>query len=260
MPSNRVCRVTTVFAVAAAIATACSSHPGPAGAGSTSVKAVSSAVPPVSGPRTIEPFYNPAINPAEFTTTIDNPYYPLIPGTRFIYEGVTPDGREHNVVEVTSETKTVMGVTTRVVHDSVSVNSQPAEETFDWFAQDSHGNVWYFGEQTTTSAGTKGSFEAGINSALPGIVMLGAPTVGDQYRQEYAKGQAEDLAKVLSLNGTETVSFGGLHTGLVVTEDTNPLDPSSIEHKYFAKGIGLMLSANVAGPTERIELTGVQKF
>jgi hypothetical protein len=216
-------------------------------------------------PRTIAPSYAPGINPAEFSTTIDNPYFPLVPGTRFIYEATTADGRERNVVEVTADTKTVMAVATRVVHDVVLVDGKPEEETFDWYAQDTEGNVWYFGEATKALGGptvdTSGSFEAGRDGALPGIVMPGHPMVGDHYRQEYYQGEAEDTGKVLSLTGTESTPFTGPRSALLVTEDVNPLDPAAaVENKYYAEGVGLLVTVQVSGPAERSELVAIERF
>lgn len=215
-------------------------------------------------PRTISPTYAPAVRPADFSTVIDNPYFPLIPGTRTIFEGPTPDGKEHDVVEVTRDTKIVMGVTTRVVHDVVSVDGKPEEETWDWYAQDRAGNVWYFGEDTRKLGGpavdTSGSFQAGVDGALPGIVMEARPVVGDRYRQEFAKGEAEDTGEVVDLDGSATFG-GGTHRGLLVTEDVNPLDPAAaVEHKYFVRGVGFVLVEHVTGPPERVELIATQRF
>lgn len=263
-------RLTAAASGAAALValTACGATPAPAEsrpAAATSQTAASGGVVPVAAPRTIAPAYAPTITPADFTTTIDNPWFPLVPGTRFVYEGTTPDGRQRNVVEVTRDTKMIMGVETTVVHDVVSVDGKPEEETLDWYAQDKDGNVWYFGEDTRALGGptvdTKGSFEAGINGALPGVIMPARPVVGDHYRQEYAKGVAEDTGRVLSLTGAETAQYGGPHTDLLVTEDVNPLDPqAAVENKYFARGVGFLVVVHVTGPPERVELTAVEKF
>jgi hypothetical protein len=256
------------LALLAGSAVACAATPG-SGANATRTAAPgASTAPPATGaaaPRTIAQTYAPAIRPADFTTAIDNPYFPLAPGTRYVYDGTTPEGKQHTVVEVTRDTRTVMGVQTRIVHDVVSVNGKPEEETFDWYAQDREGNVWYFGEATKKLAGgtvdTKGSFEAGVNGALPGIIMPARPVVGDSYRQEFARGEAEDTAKVLNLHATEKVPFGGRYSDLVVTEDVNPLDPAaSIENKYFARGVGFIAVVHVTGAPERVELTAVEKF
>jgi hypothetical protein len=273
MPTPHRATVPTALLAALALlagpAAACSTRPaaGSAGAGGTATAAAPSPARATSAaaPRTIAPTYAPAIRPADFTTTIDNPYFPLVPGTRYVYDGTTAEGRQHTVVEVTRDTRTVMGVQTRVVHDVVSVNGRPEEETFDWYAQDREGNVWYFGEATEKLAGgivdTKGSFEAGVKGALPGIIMPSRPVVGDSYRQEYARGEAEDTAKVLNLNATEKVPFGGRYGDLVVTEDVNPLDPAAaVENKYYAKGIGFLAVVHVTGPRERVELTAVERF
>lgn len=225
----------------------------------------SSTSAPVAAPTTVGPTYAPTIDPADFSTTIDNPYLPLVPGTRMIYEGTGADGLERTVTEVTRDTRTVMGVQTVVVHDTVTLDGEPIEDTYDWYAQDRDGNVWYFGEDTRSFDGntvdTAGSFEAGVAGALPGIVMEGRPAVGDRYRQEYAKGVAEDTGEVLSLTGTESVPLGGPQQNLLVTEDVNPLDPeAAIENKYYARGIGNILVVHVTGPAERVELVRIERF
>ena len=166
-----------------------------------------------SGPDEITDPYSPTIEPSNFTTKIDNPYFPLTPGTRTIYEATTQDGLQRTTTEVTRDTKNIMGVDTVVVHDTVTIDNEPLEDTLDWYAQDRDGNVWYFGEATKEfkdgSADTAGSFEAGVNGALPGVIMPGHPHVGDQYRQEYAKGVAEDTGEVLVLTGSETTPLTG---------------------------------------------------
>jgi hypothetical protein len=207
--------------------------------------------------------YSPTIDPAAFSTTIDNPYFPMVPGTRTIYEAHTPDGLQQTTTEVTRDTKTIMGVTAVVVHDTVSVEGKTTEDTLDWYAQDRDGNVWYFGEDTKAinedgTADTTGSFEAGVNGALPGIVMLAHPRVGDQYRQEYAKGVAEDTSEVLSVTGSESAPLTGPVSDLVVTKDADPLDPTAPpENKYFARGIGLILTTEAGGRDEAVR---AQKF
>jgi hypothetical protein len=257
--------------LSAALATACAGTPPTPGAPASAATGTPSSSRPTAPattsalPRTIEPTYAPVIDPARFSATVDNPYYPLVPGTRFIYEGTTTDGRERNIVEVTYDTKVVMGVAARVVHDVVEVDGEAEEETFDWYAQDSDGNVWYFGEDTRALGGptvdTSGSFTAGVDGALPGIIMPSRPVVGDQYRQEYYKGTAEDTGKVLSLTGSESTRFGGARTDLLVTEDINPLEPGApVENKYYAKGVGQVLTLHVTGPAERVELVAVEKF
>lgn len=202
--------------------------------------------------------YAPKIDPADFSTTIDNPYLPLPPGARWVYEGRTPDGLERTDVVVTDQTKTVMGVGVVVVHDTVTLDGAVIEDTFDWFAQDSDGNVWYFGEDTTEFEGGvparhKGAWEAGVDGALPGIAMLAEPGVGDRYRQEYAKGLAEDKASVISTTAKARVPFGTFDR-LVKTRDVNPLAPGPIEYKFYAKGVGLVLEREGKGGSGRVEL------
>jgi hypothetical protein len=254
------------------IAAACGGAPGgPASppATGTSAAAPNPSAPapatPITGPMKITEPYSPTIDPSAFSTTIDNPYFPLTPGTRTIYEAATPEGRQRTTTEVTRDTKKIMGVGTVVVHDTVSLDGKALEDTFDWYAQDRDGNVWYFGEATKEFANgtvdTKGSFEAGIDGALPGIVMPGRPQIGDQYRQEYAKGVAEDTGEVLSLTGSETTRLTGSVKDLVVTKDLDLVDPAGpIENKYYARGIGPILTVHVTGPAERDEAIAVEKF
>jgi hypothetical protein len=188
----------------------------------------------------------------------------MTPGTRTIYQAVSDEGRQQTVTEVTRETKKIMGVGTVVVHDTVSLEGNTMEDSLDWFAQDRDGNVWYFGEATKKfengTVDTAGSFEAGVNGALPGIVMLGTPQIGDQYRQEFAKGVAEDTGEVLSVQGAETTPLTGAAKDLLVTKDVDGLDPSSVENKYYARGVGLVLTVNASGAAERDEAIAVQRF
>ena len=186
-------------------------------------------------------------------------------GTRTIYEATTQDGLQRTTTEVTRDTKKVMGVDTVVAHDTVSIDNEPVEDTLDWYAQDRDGNVWYFGEATEEfkagAVDTAGSFEGGVNGALPGIIMPAHPRVGDQYRQEFAKGIAEDAGEVLSLSGSETTPLTGSAKDLLVTKDSDLLDPTGPgENKYYARGIGLILTVQTTGPPERDQATVVEKF
>jgi hypothetical protein len=199
--------------------------------------------------------YAPVIDPANFVSVIDNPYMPLVPGTTFIYEGKTEKGNEHNEVYVSSETKVILGVTCVVVKDKVMVDGALEEQTLDWYAQDKQGNVWYFGEdskeyQNGKAVSTEGSWEGGVDGALPGIVMQASPTIGETYRQEYYKGEAEDWAEVLSLTETATVPTGS-YKDLLMTNEWSALDnPPVYEHKYYAKGIGFIMTQYVEGGYE----------
>ncbi|MBI5532136.1 MAG: hypothetical protein HY898_05455 [Deltaproteobacteria bacterium] len=193
--------------------------------------------------------YNPVINPSDYSTTIDNPFLPTIPGT--VHTLKHADGNV-TTMTVTSETKTIIGVTCVVVHDLVNApGGAVIEDTYDWYAQDKLGNVWYFGEDTKAygadgSFSTKGSWTAGVNCAKPGIVMEANPKVGDSYRQEYLAGEAEDKADILSLNESITVAAGSF-TGCIMTKDYSELEPNKVEHKTFCKGVGFVRSEDIDG-------------
>jgi hypothetical protein len=204
--------------------------------------------------------YNPVIDPAKFSTTITNTYLPLIPGTTFIYEGESEDGPETTTVVVTSNTREVMGVTCVVVRDTVEIDGEVVEDTYDWYAQDDEGNVWYFGEDTTeyedgVAVSTEGSWEAGVDGAKPGIIMLADPQVGNEYRQEYYYDEAEDEAKVFGLDASVTVPFGS-YTGCLQTEEWTDLEPDVAEYKYYAPGVGLVLEEGIHNG-ERAELIDI---
>ena len=201
--------------------------------------------------------YHPVIDPARFSTTIDNEFFPLVPGTVFTYTEETEDDVEDIVLSVTHDTREVMGVTCVVVHDVASVGGEIAEDTFDWFAQDDDGNVWYFGEDTTAydgDASTKaGSWEGGVDGAQPGIQMLGDPQVGEQYRQEYLAGEAEDMGEVLALGESASVPFGDF-TDCLRTRDFTPLEPDKVEEKLYCRGVGQVQADLVQGGLEHLEL------
>jgi hypothetical protein len=182
--------------------------------------------------------YAPHIDPAKFTTIIDNEYFPLKPGTTFVYEG----GSQRDEMTVTHDTKKVMGVECVVVNDKGWEDGKLIEQTYDWFTQDKKGNVWYFGEDTKEYengkvTSTKGSWEAGVDGAKPGIIMEADPKVGESYRQEYYKGEAEDMAKVQSLDQSVRVPYGSFDH-VLLTKEWTPLEPSYAEQKYYASGVG----------------------
>jgi hypothetical protein len=200
----------------------------------------------------------PSADPGDFVEGIDNPYLPLTPGSRWVYESAGVD-RERTTVTVAGDTREVQGVTTTVVHDVVrDSGGEVVEDTFDWFAQDTAGNVWYFGEDTTEyddrgRPDHSGSWEAGVGGAQAGLVMPAQPRVGDGYPQESLAGVAEDRGEVLSVDEAVNVSFGSF-TDVLQTEDTTPLEPGLVEHKYYAPGVGLVLEETVLGGAERVEL------
>lgn len=198
--------------------------------------------------------YNPVIDPANFRTKINNPFYPLKPGTIYTYSGVTDVGEELNTVEVTHSTRVLMGVTCVEVIDTVFVNGALEELTHDWYAQDLEGNVWYFGEDAKQYSngvlvGTAGSWLAGVNGGLPGIVMEAEPQIGDLYRQEYLRRVAEDMAEVPY----------GTFTDCVITKDFSPLERKAVENKWYARGIGLVKSMTVKGGLDTSELVSIEK-
>jgi hypothetical protein len=202
--------------------------------------------------------YRPPIDPTTFVEDIDNPHFPQLPGMRWTLEGGGEAEGEVDTVEVTSETRTVMGVVCTVVHDEVSIDGNPVEITSDWYAQDAEGNVWYFGEETAEYedgevVSTAGSWEAGVDGAMPGIIMPASPEVGVPYRQEFYAGEAEDLAKAVELNASIDVPFGS-YDGILVTEDWTPLEPDIAERKFYAPGIGLILERTVRGGNATFEL------
>jgi hypothetical protein len=203
--------------------------------------------------------YHPKIDPATFSTQITNRYFPLKPGTTFVLEG-TRDGQPQRAeVVVTSETKVIMGVTTVVVRDTVTSNGALVEKTTDWYAQASNGDVWYFGEDTKeytngTVSSTHGTWEAGLDGAQPGIIMKATPKVGDSYRQEYRPGEAEDMAKVIGLEPSVQVPAGTFRE-VVVTEDTDPLNPDKVDQKKYGPGAGLVYTKRVrTGHSEEASL------
>ncbi len=206
--------------------------------------------------------YSPEINPEDFVEEIDNPYFPLVPGTTFVYEGESDEGDPlRTEVYVTDETRVVMGVTTTVVRESEYEDDELEEETFDWYAQDKDGNVWYFGEDSKEYdegevVSTAGSWEAGVDGALPGIIMLGDLQEGDAYYQEFYPGEAEDQAEVVSLTESVTVAYGSFEDCLK-TKEWNPLEPGEEENKFYAPGVGLLLEEEVKGGEERLELVEI---
>jgi hypothetical protein len=200
------------------------------------------------------------LNPADFTTEIDNPYMPLAVGSRWVYAETSagePDQRV--VVRVTDKTRNVAnGVEAVVVSDVVSEGGEPVEVTEDWYAQDSEGNVWYLGEDTAEYengkvASREGSFEAGVDGAEAGVIMPADPKVGMTYRQEYYKGEAEDQGEVLSLAGMAQAQ-AGFYPETLMTRDTNPLEPKVSELKFSAEGVGVVLALDVSGGAGREEL------
>jgi hypothetical protein len=224
--------------------------------GSAGPSAGAAGLVPDRDPARLEPggTYRPAIDPTGFVAVIDNPYWPLAPGTQWSFRSK----EERTETTVTPDHHPVMGVPTVVVHDQVFNGSDLVEDTFDWYAQDKAGNVWYFGEATTSyednpAGDHAGSWEGGVDGAQPGIVMLADPLPGDVYRQEFKAGEAEDIAMVRRLDAKLKVPAGS-YGDVLVTEEWTPLEPDIIELKYYAKGIGVIEERQILGGDELVQL------
>ncbi|TMI90914.1 MAG: hypothetical protein E6H00_05670 [Bacillati bacterium ANGP1] len=204
--------------------------------------------------------YAPVIRPADFVGRVDNRYFPLAPGTTFVSRGAGSGATETMVV--TGETKTIMGVKTTQVRDrEVNKNNELIEDTYDWYAQDKNGDVWYFGEDTTVykhgkAVSKAGTWEAGKNGALPGIIMKKHPQVDESWRQEYSKGVAEDMAQVLGTTETVTVP-AGTYTNCVKTKDWDARHPYPAEYKYYCPDAGVVLETPAVG-LGRTELISIR--
>lgn len=204
------------------------------------------------------------IDPSDFedTNITGNTFFPLIPGTKFVYEGEDEDALTVMVTDsVTAETYIILGVTCVVVENKEWEDGELVEETSDWYAQDLEGNVWYFGENSREIedgevVSTAGSWEAGVDGALPGIIMLANPIVGLWYRQEYWEGEAEDVVQILSLDETVTVPYGTFYNCLQ-TAEWNPLEPDVLEHKFYAPRVGLLKAIAVEGESGFEELVDI---
>jgi hypothetical protein len=199
-------------------------------------------------------------DPSEFTTEIDNPYWPMAPGSRWVYRETDAEGTvQRVVVTVTDKTKMIAaGMEARVVHDQVTEDGEIVEDTFDWYAQDADGNLWYLGEDTTEYENGKpktkeGSWEAGVDGALAGIIMPADPQVGMTYREEYYKGHAEDGASIIGVNGLAKVPYGRFEH-CVQTRNFSGIEPNVIEEKLYARGVGVILEITVSGGSDRAEL------
>jgi uncharacterized protein DUF3108 len=199
--------------------------------------------------------YKPVIDPANFQSKVDNPYFPLVPGTILKYQEKGGGETSDKDITVTSETKEILGVKCVVVHDVVTQKGAVREDTYDWYAQDKQGTVWYFGEATREfKAGGRvsqqGSWEAGVKGAQPGIVMPGDPKPGKPYRQEYSPSMAEDMGQVVATDETVTVTAGTFN-GCVKIREWSMLE-SGNEYQWYAKGIGVVRTQNTARETSTL--------
>jgi hypothetical protein len=187
---------------------------------------------------------------SSFSAHVDNVWFPLRPGSRYVYTGVKDAKRSRDVVLVTRRTKTIDGVPCVAVSDRLYLRGGLEERTTDWYSQDAKGNVWYFGENTAELdargrvTSTEGTWAAGVNGARPGIYMTAHPRLGQSWEQEYYKGHAQDQFKVIGVFGTNAV----------LTQETTPLEPGAVDHKLYVRGIGTVLEQTEKGPNERNEL------
>ena len=204
--------------------------------------------PPAALPQSDEPY---ELDAGTTGPDVTNPWFPLEPGTRWVYREVDEEGQVLRVVvTATSETRTIAnGVEARVVRDTVTQDGEIVEDTLDWYAQDADGNVWYLGEDTAELedgeiSSREGSFEAGVDGALAGVIMPAEPQVGMAYRQEYYAGEAEDNGEVLALDASADVPAGS-YDDVLETADTNALEPDVLEHKYYARDVGVVLTIDL---------------
>ena len=239
----------TTLTIALFVATAAGCGGGSSSSGTTAT--AGAALPQGSAPFPIDP--------KDFTIEITNPYWPMKPGSQWRYRETDSEGAKRDVVvTVLDQTKTIQGVETRVVHDQVSEDGQVTEDTHDWYAQDTEGNLWYFGEDTAEYENGKlktkeGSWTAGVDGALAGIIMPANPKVGMTYREEYYKGHAEDGASIIFADAFARVPLGRFEH-CVQTRNFSGIEPDTIEEKLYAKGVGVILEITVSGGSDRSEL------
>jgi len=205
--------------------------------------------------------YAPVLDPAHFVTVIDNPYFPLPVGRQLVYTGVKDGQTQTDTVIVTDQQKVILDISATVVSDIATHDGTVLERTFDFYAQDDQGNVWYLGEDTTHflpngKADTSGSFLAGVNGAQPGIIMEAAPQIPDAYRQECFAGQAEDTAWVVGTSGSVDVPYGRVRDVLTTLEATR-LEPGAYDEKVYGPGIGIVSEKSLTGAAEFAQLVSV---
>jgi hypothetical protein len=206
----------------------------------------------------LESFFAPKFNPDSFVMKVDNRFFPLVPGTQFVYKGEEDGEAETNVTLVTKERKHILGISAVVVLDRVFVGGELKEKTLDWYAQDTRGNVWYLGEDTQELedgkvVSTEGSWEAGVKGAVAGIIMPAHPAVGQHYRQEFFAGEAEDEAQVVDRGLDITVPYGAFHDCIKTVEWTR-LEPGIKEAKFYCPRVGFVKAVDVQGPETRLVL------
>jgi hypothetical protein len=205
-----------------------------------------------------------AASPGGFTARVDNPWYPLKPGTTYVYRGVKDGEPARDVFTATHRTRRIDGVPCVVVEDRLYLSGRLEERTTEWFSQDARRNVWYFGEDTAELdrqghvKSRSGTWRAGVDGARAGIFMFASPKVGQSARQEFYKGQAEDHFRILSLRASVQVPYVSSKRALL-TKEWTPLEPGAIDHKYYVRGIGTVLEQTVKGGVERAALVSMKR-
>jgi hypothetical protein len=223
----------------------------------------SGAAADASAAATTADFISLNFDPDNFVRVVTNRFFPLQPGTRWVYKGIEDGEAETNVTIVTHDRKNILGISAIVVFDRVFVHGELKERTFDWYAQDKQGNVWYLGEDTKEFedgkvVSTEGSWETGKNGAKAGIIMLAHPRIGDKYRQEFLAGEAEDVARVVARGLDIKVPYGSFHNCIKTVEFTR-LEPGVKETKDFCPGVGFVKAHGIEGPETRLVLTAITK-
>ncbi len=210
------------------------------------------------------PKYAPVVKASNFVKSIDNPYFPLVPGSTALFSGTSGTGKLIEQVTVSKKTRKIMNVTCVEVSSTLTVNDKLSENTINWYAQDKQGNVWLFGASVKKYnasgkvSSTAGTWQAGSKGALPGIVMQANPGADLTYRQDYYKGKAEDMAQVLSLSESVTGKSGS-YTNVLEIKEWSPLHPDIVVNKWYAKGVGLIMSKMVQGGNQELQLTEAKK-
>ena len=221
---------------------------------------VAAAPCPIDLPQGSDPV---TLDPADFVAQIDNPYWPMAPGSRWIYREIDRAGNAQRVtVTVTTRTKLIVGIDATIVHDKVTEHRELVENTFDWYAQDDCGNVWYLGENTKEYEDgklvtTEGSWETGVDGAEAGVIVPADPADDMTYRQEYYAGHAEDMAEILSTEEQAGVPVGHFND-VLLTKEFTPLEPRVLEYKLYAPNVGPVLALAVSGGLGREELVHVR--
>jgi hypothetical protein len=219
-------------------------------------------------------------NLANFSTPllIDNPYWPQLPGMRVVYFEESDDECIVNEVRVTSRVKldflgSYAGLVARVVLDLEWLDEDCdagrdvlLESTFDWYAQDNAGNIWYVGEDTTEylydddgkflGTSKEGSWQAGTDGAVAGLIMLARPSPGAFYRQEFYEDVAEDAGKVIGVDRRVSTGLGNFNH-CIITKEWSPLSPGGVEHKYYCPNVGLVLIREFGGKPVYVEAVDI---